>query len=51
LRQDGATKSATIGQALDSDLASLNSAWVALPPALKAGIMAMVKAATKVGRN
>jgi len=33
----------------DADLAAVNAAWPALPEALKAGILAMVKAASGKG--
>ncbi len=34
----------------DPDLAAVNAAWPTLPEGLKAGILAMVKAASGVGR-
>jgi hypothetical protein len=35
----------------DPDLAAINAAWPALPEALKAGILAMVKAASEGGKR
>jgi hypothetical protein len=32
---------------IDPDLALINAAWKDLPPALKAGIVAMIRAAVK----
>jgi hypothetical protein len=45
----GATSSATVSLSNDPDLAAIIDAWPALPEAVQAGILAMVKAAAGSG--